>query len=59
MESWVQAIVTGTITGLFSAGAVWGALKIELKYLRRDTDHAHKRLDDHEVILHNHRRVWP
>ena len=42
------------ITGLFMAGGVYGALRVELKYLRRDTDHAHRRIDDHEK--HYHRR---
>lgn len=34
----LQAVAVGTITGLFSAGAVWGVLKTELRYMRRDVD---------------------
>lgn len=34
----VQSAVIGVITGLFSAGAVWGVLKTELRFLRRDVD---------------------
>ena len=34
----VQAIIIGLITGLFSAGAIWGVLKTELKFMRRDLD---------------------
>lgn len=30
---------------IFSAGAVWGVVKIELHYMRRDIDAAHARLD--------------
>lgn len=47
MDQLIQSIVVGVITGMFSAGAVWGVLKTELKYLRRDVDHAHKRIDHH------------
>lgn len=36
------------VVGLFMAGGVYGAIRVELKYLRRDTDHAHRRIDDHE-----------
>lgn len=34
----VQAIIIGLITGLFSAGAIWGVIKTELKFIRRDLD---------------------
>jgi len=34
----VQSAVVGLITGVFSAGAVWGVLKTELRFLRRDVD---------------------
>jgi len=38
MMDLVQSAIVGVITGLFSAGAVWGVLKTELRYLRRDVD---------------------
>lgn len=41
----LQAAALGIVAGIFSAGTVWGILGTELKYLRRDVDHAHKRLD--------------
>lgn len=41
----LQSIVTGLITGIFSAGAVWGVLKTEMRFMRRDVDRAHRRLD--------------
>lgn len=34
----VQSAIVGVITGVFSAGAVWGVLKTELQWLRRDLD---------------------
>lgn len=34
----LQSAVVGIITGIFSAGAVWGVLKTELRFLRRDVD---------------------
>lgn len=34
----IQAVIVGLITGVFSAGAVWGVLKTELRYMRRDVD---------------------
>jgi len=38
MESLFQSVVIGVITGLFSAGAVWGVLKTEMRFMRRDVD---------------------
>lgn len=40
----VQSVVVGVITGIFSAGAVWGVLKTELRYLRRDVDEVREHL---------------
>lgn len=34
----LQSAVVGVITGIFSAGAVWGVLKTEMRWLRRDLD---------------------
>jgi len=34
----LQSVIVGIITGIFSAGAVWGVLKTELRFLRRDVD---------------------
>lgn len=31
---------------LFSAGMTWGLVRAELRYLRRDVDHAHRRIDE-------------
>lgn len=53
MESLLIAVATGV--GSFIGS--WAAFRIELKYLRRDVDHAHKRLDDHEANFHFHKRA--
>lgn len=44
MESLIQSAVVGIITGCFSAGAVWGVLKTDLRYLRRDVDEIREHL---------------
>lgn len=38
MNEIIQSVVVGVITGMFSAGAVWGVLKTEMRWLRRDVD---------------------
>lgn len=47
MIDWTT-VLSSMIVGVFVSGGVYGAIRIELKYLRRDTDHAHKRITDHE-----------
>lgn len=48
----VQAVVTGVVGGTLTGAAAWAAIRIELKWLRRDVDEAiqvgrsaHRRLD--------------
>jgi hypothetical protein len=41
----IQSAIVGVVTGLFSAGAVWGVLKTELRWLRRDVDWLLQRTD--------------
>jgi hypothetical protein len=38
MEQILNSVVSGLITGAFSAGAVYGVLKTEMKWMRRDLD---------------------
>jgi len=33
-----QAIIIGVISGAFSAGTIWGILKTEMRFMRRDLD---------------------
>lgn len=35
-----------------TVGAVWGVVRVELRWLRRDVDLAHKRIDRHEDRFH-------
>lgn len=44
MADILQSAIVGVLTGLFSAGAVWGVLKTELRYLRRDVDDVREHL---------------
>ena len=37
----IGSVITGVITGLAS----FAAIRVELKYMRRDIDQAHKRID--------------
>jgi len=37
----ISGLVGGTVTGI----AAFAAIRVEIKYLRRDVDHAHARLD--------------
>lgn len=41
MDSLVIAAVTGLVTG----AVTWGAMRVEIRYLRRDVDRAHMRID--------------
>ena len=49
---WVSSIVQAVIGGLITGGAAWTAIRVELKWLRRDVDEArrdvrraHERID--------------
>ena len=47
LTSIVSAIIGGVITGV----AAFSAIRVEMKYLRRDIDHAHARMDE---FIHRH-----
>ena len=38
------------ISGIVNGAVTWGVVRTEMKYLRRDVDHAHKRIDDYELL---------
>lgn len=42
---WAVVIGTAIASGVCSGAVCWGVMKTELKYLRRDVDHAHDRID--------------
>lgn len=42
LEAIGAAIFAGIVQGLIT----WGAVRVEIRYLRRDTDRAHWRLDN-------------
>lgn len=41
----VNVIISSVVTGLITGVASFAAIRVELKFLRRDVDHAHKRID--------------
>ena len=38
MNDLINAALTGIIAGAFSAGTVYGVLKVEMRFMRRDLD---------------------
>ena len=48
MTEIITAIIVGVITGAFTAGTIYGMLKTELRFLRRDVDHVLKKFDQLE-----------
>ena len=44
MSEIVNAAVVGVITGVFSAGTIYGVLRTQLLWLRRDVDDIRKHL---------------
>lgn len=47
----VLEVVVPFASAVFAAGGAYIAVRLELKYLRRDVDHAHKRIDGHDAIF--------
>ncbi len=41
----VYAVISGVVGGSITGIAAFAAIRVEMKYLRRDVDHAHKRID--------------
>ncbi len=37
-EALLQAVVSGVIGGVFTGVAAWAAIKVEVRWLRRDVD---------------------
>lgn len=49
----LQAIAIALVTGAASGLVSWGAMRVELKFLRRDVDWAHRRIDRLESSRHH------
>lgn len=45
MNPEVLAMLTAVLSGLVTGAVTWGAMRVEIRYLRRDVDRAHLRLD--------------
>lgn len=43
MDELLKSVIVGAVAGTFSAGVVWGVLKTELRFLRRDVDEIRRR----------------
>lgn len=43
--TFLNIIISSVVTGLITGVASFAAIRVEMKFLRRDVDHAHKRLD--------------
>jgi hypothetical protein len=41
----LSSVISGLLGGAVTGVAAISAIRIEIKYLRRDVDHAHKRID--------------
>jgi len=44
MADWLQVVLSAA----FAAGGAYAAVKVELRWLRRDVDRAHARIDTHD-----------
>lgn len=47
MNELLPILFSGIVCGLVT----WGGVRAELKYLRRDVDDAHRKIDDHIKAL--------
>jgi hypothetical protein len=56
--TWAQLIQL-LLVGAFSMGGAWVGARKDNEYLRRDVDHAHKRLDEHDKQFTEIYRTWP
>lgn len=41
----METLFVAVLSGAFSFVGSWAAIKVHLFYMRRDIDHAHKRID--------------
>lgn len=57
---WIANIVIGLVSGAFAAGGAWFAVRVEMRYMRRDIDdnraaikEVESRRHDGEGVLHD------
>jgi hypothetical protein len=50
VESLIGNIIGGVVMGIFAGGAMIATVRVEMKFLRRDVDHAHRRIDDMQKV---------
>jgi len=43
--TFLNIIISSVVTGLITGVAAFAAIRVEMKFLRRDVDHAHRRVD--------------
>lgn len=46
----IASVVSGLVGGIITGIAAWSAIKVEMRYMRRDIDHAHARIDDMQGV---------
>lgn len=46
VDQLIAAVISGLVGGVITGIAAWSAIKVEMRYMRRDIDHAHRRIDD-------------
>lgn len=44
----IASVISGLVGGIITGIAAWSAIKVEMRYMRRDIDHAHARIDNIE-----------
>ncbi len=48
---WLSSVAVGVLSAYVSVRVALAVGRVEMKYLRRDVDHAHRRVDQIERIL--------
>ncbi len=51
MGGMLPALLQGLVAGIAAGLVFFGAVRVELRWLRRDVDRAHSRLNEHDKRL--------
>lgn len=46
MSQMLTSIISGLVGGVITGAAAFAAIRVEIKFLRRDVDYAHARIDN-------------